>query len=175
MHRRLLDRQQCVAGILPVDGHKAASSDDPPENRNLKILRLGNERQIPFLHDLPCKDRVKIGAVIAHQQEPAVLRQLLHAVNMNVDVQQPDTAGGRTVKQPAVEWAVMLVFLFGVHQQGTDRQKQDIQQAQPKQGRKNPQNDFSHCVRLPDTGSIDDLVVRIHRLELLHRSRLPVC
>ena len=95
--RSFIDRPQCLSRVLPVDRHKAAFPNNSSENRNLKILRLGNERQIPFLHDLPCKDRVKIGAMVSDKHQLLILRYLLQSACIYSDSQHLQSSGRSAV------------------------------------------------------------------------------
>ena len=44
----LVDSNDCLSGIFPVDGQKAAFPDDSPKKRNFEILGLGNKGDPPL-------------------------------------------------------------------------------------------------------------------------------
>ena len=86
----LIDGDNGIAGIFPVNGQKADPPYHPANERNSKIGGLGYESQLPTIEDVPHDDGIKIGAVVADKQHQLIFGNFLKSGNMDFDSGQLD-------------------------------------------------------------------------------------
>lgn len=117
-----------VARIFPVNGEKTTFVRTAAKDDFVQILRLGHKRERTVTQRPPGDEWVEVGAVIAHQQEFPLRRELFHPGGVNL---HPADGQNPIVKQQrdgVVETIDLFVFLAHVHQQGENQHEQGKQQ-----------------------------------------------
>lgn len=113
-----------ITGIIPVDGQKAASSDQPSENGNVEIFRLGYKRNIFISQNMPCDDGIKFGTVVADKKHLFAIRYFFQTGSMNFQPTQSDSDDGSPIQKPPVKATVVFIVFLWVYQQSSHPKKQ---------------------------------------------------
>lgn len=123
-----VNRFERIARVFAVDGQKATFVCTAGKDDLIHILRLGDERKRSVPQCPPRDKRVKIGTMVAYQQELSFRRELFRPNEMDLRAANGEDPVVEQQRGAEVEAVYRLIFLARIYQQRKNQHEQRIQQ-----------------------------------------------
>ena len=124
--RRLQDRLERLAVILAVDGQVARTPRELADDGYLQVARLRDEADVIIPQRPHRRQRVKARPMVAHEQEAAVLRQLLQPLGVHPRPAMAEDEAAYAHARNAADLALSRARR-GLHRQPDEPHHQQVQ------------------------------------------------